>query len=169
MTTNVIYSWTFKDAKGKPASVPVYGTFDEATVTLAQLMAYASTTLLKLDPLTEGQATQVAITLFPSLPSSGIKTAPVAGSDVEETGLLTYQLTSPLNRSFGQDIPAFTQSKFTNGVITLTDTEVIAWRDQMLNHTTYVVPSNEYWASTLNALLRGVKSFRKLGRKAKRF
>lgn len=168
-TQNILYTFGFKDAKGKPATVPVYGQFDDATATLSQLTAYASTTLLKLDAVTEAQATYVAITLYPSLPGSGIKTAPVAGCDVEESGLLTYQLTTPSSRSYGQDIPAFLQSAFVNGVIDLADTDVAAWTAQMLNTGTVVLPTNDFFASTLAAITRGVKSFRKLGRKAKSF
>lgn len=167
-TQNILYTFGLKDAKGKPATVPVYGTFDDSTATLAQLMAYASTTLLKLDPITEAVPTYVAVTLYPSLPGSGIKTVAVAGSDVEESGLIGYQLTTPANRSYAQDIPAFLQSLYVRGHFDNTG-DVDAWTAQMLNHATVVVPTNDFFASTLNAFLKGDKSFRQFGRKAKRY
>lgn len=167
MTTNILLTYGYIDAKGKKYTVPVYGTFDEATATLAQLMAYASVTLTKLDPITEGQAQYVAMTLYPALPGSGIKTAPVVNSDAEESGLMSYSLTSVGNRSYGQDIGAFDQTKFLKGLINTGDTAVQAWRDQMINHATVVVPTNDYWLSTLSTLVKGVKSFRKKGKRSR--
>jgi hypothetical protein len=61
---------------------------------------------------------------------SGVKTAPVAGSRVEQTGLFTFaNATNP--RAFGQDVPSWADTKIVGGHIPITDTDVANFIGEM--------------------------------------
>lgn len=161
MTTQfAVHSVTVLDADGNRKAIPIYLTYDSAA-TLSSLLTYCSVGLAALDLLLDGQIVQQSLTLNIALPTSGIKTAPVAGSNVQESGLITYLTDAPIKRSFGQDIPAFAQSKFTGKVINLGDTDVAAWVARMVSTVTTMLPSNQDFLAHLVSAPKGVKTFRK--------
>jgi hypothetical protein len=160
---NVLITYTVQDADGDSASVPLYGTFDDGTVTLSALVGYAQGRASELNDITDAKPTKIAITLYPPLPS-GMKASPVAGSDVEKTGLLTFNLVSPSGKAYGQDIPGFFDAGFSGDVVNPVGTEIEAWVDSMTSGVLAVTVTNDFWTSTLDNLRKGVKSFRKLGR-----
>ncbi|GJQ33882.1 MAG: hypothetical protein HBSAPP04_27210 [Ignavibacteriaceae bacterium] len=154
----VLLSYTIEDDKGKRASCPVYGVFDDATATIASLLAYNSATVSELDAITEGKIISGSMTLYPTLPV-GLKASPVANSDVEESGLLTF-VTSAYGKAYGQDVPAFIQTAFVDEAIDETDVAVAAWVSRMITSGT-IIHSNNFFQATLSSLRKGRKSFRK--------
>ncbi len=160
---NVLITYTVQDADGDSASVPLYGTFDDVTVDLAALSGYAQARASELNDITDVKPTKISITVYPALPS-GMKATPVAGSDVEKTGLLTFNLTSPTGKAYSQDIPGFFDAGFAGDTVNPVGTEIEAWVDSMTSPSLAVRITNNFWTSTLENLRRGLKSFRKLGR-----
>lgn len=158
MTTNCILTYSILDADGNRQSLPVYGQFDETTVTLSALLAYLAVTASDLDAVTDGQIVYQSLTISPPLPG-GLKSSPVAGSNVQETGLISFSTATP-NRSYGQDIPAFIQAGFDGMNIVLSNAAVETWTDRMVNSGTTIIPTSNFW-STLEGVLRGRKTFRK--------
>lgn len=168
MTTQyLVHSVTLQDDKGERRSVPLYFTYDSAA-TLSSILAFCAVTLLDLDAITDGQIVKQSITLDIALPSSGIKTAPVANCDVEETGLITYLTTAPVKRAFGQDIPSFAQSKFSGGNINLADSAVATWTGRFTATGTTLLGANQDFLAALASVRSGVKAFRKSRRALQR-
>jgi hypothetical protein len=163
-SVNVILSYALEDADGDRASLPIYGRFDDATATLSSLEAYLAATAADLDAITDVKIIGQALTIVPTLPS-GLKADAVDGSDVEKTGLITYALHDPSNKSYGQDIPGFFQAGFVGDVIDQTDTNVAQWITRNLTAGT-VLHLNDLWSTYFTAVRRAVKSFRKLGRRS---
>jgi len=159
-TQYLTQSISILDADGNVRSLPIYFEYDSAT-TLSTIITYCAVTLGQLDDIIDGQIVKQSITLELPLPSSGIKTAPVAGSNVQETGLLTYLTDAPIKRSFGQDIPAFAQSMFTGKVINLGATEVETWTDRIVASGGALVATNSDFLAHLVSVTKGVKTFRK--------
>ncbi len=161
MTTQFLtHSITVLDADGNRKSVPIYFSYDSAA-TLSAILAYCAVTLADLDLILDGQIVKQTVTLEIALPSSGIKTAPVAGSNVQESGLITYLTDAPIKRSFGQDLPAFKQGKFTGKVINLADTDVAAWTARMTATGTTLLATNQDFLAHLVSAPKGLKTFRK--------
>jgi len=161
MTTQFLtHSVTLLDADGNRKSVPIYFSYDSAA-SLSSILAYCAVTLLDLDLIVDAQIVKQSITLDIALPGSGIKTSPVAGSNVQEGGLITYLTDAPIKRSFGQEIPAFAQSKFTGKVITLGDTDVAAWTGRMIATGTTLLATNQDFLAHLVSAPKGLKTFRK--------
>jgi hypothetical protein len=169
MTFNqAVHSITLEDAKGERTSVPIYMVYDPATATLSAMLAYLATTLGKLDPITDAQIVSHRLSLEVTLPTSGIKTAPVTASDVEETGLFSFLTDGPVKRSFGQDIPAIPDGKVSGSNIIQSDTDIAAWTDRAaLTGTTFRWTNSDFLAG-LTTLRSGKKTFRKHRRAAKR-
>jgi len=85
-----ILSLQITDGAGKTASLPVYFGYDSGVETLSSLSAAAAILVDDIDAIIDGQVTKMTLSLDLALPGSGIKTSPVAGSNVQETGLFTY-------------------------------------------------------------------------------
>lgn len=166
-TQYAVHQVTLQDDKGERRSIPLYFTYDSAA-SLSSILAYAAVTLTYLDLITDAQIVSQSITLNIALPTSGIKTAPVADCDVEETGLITYLTNAPVKRSFGQDIPAFAQSKFVGGKINLADTDVANWTGRFTATGTTLLGSNQDFLAALASVRKGLKTFRKSRRAAER-
>ncbi len=161
MTTQYLtHAVTILDSDGNRKSIPIYESYDSAA-TLSAILAYCATTLGYLDAIIDGQIVKQSITLEIALPTSGIKTAPVAGSNVQESGLLTYLTDAPIKRSFGQDIPAFAQAAFSGKVIDLTNTNVATWTARMIATGTTLLATNQDFLAHLVSVVKGVKTFRK--------
>lgn len=160
-TQYLVHSVTVEDDKGARKSLPIYFTYDSAA-SLSSILAYCAVTLLDLDAIIDGQIVSQSITLNIALPSSGIKTAPVADCDNEETGLITYLTNAPVKRSFGQDIPAFKQSFFSGKeIIRGVANAVDDWTDRMLATGGTLVASNQDFLAALASVRSAKKTFRK--------
>lgn len=158
-TQYATHSVSILDADGNVRSIPLYFTYDSAA-TLSAILAYCAVTLGMLDNIIDGQIVKQTIALEISLPG-GIKTAPVAGSNVQESGLITFLTNAPVKRSFSQDLPAFAQSKFVGKVINLADTDVADWTARFVATGTTLLGSNQDFLAALVSATKGVKTFRK--------
>ena len=167
-TGYAVHSVTIQDAKGERTSIPIYMAYDPAVETLTSIAAYMSVTLGALDSVTDGQIVSHSLSLNGVMPTGGIKTAPVAGSDTEETGLLTFLTNSPTKRAYGQDIPAFAQAGFVGGKIDLAQTDVAAWVTRALATGGTFQFTNQDFLAFLASVRSGNKTFRKHRRAAKR-
>jgi len=111
----VLHSLTLQDAKltatgrvRNKQNVAVYVPLGSQTI--ADLTAWSDAFQEAVDNVTEAEIVGVNITLFPDL-AAGLKGAPVAGSDVQEGGLITFDLTDS-DYTDAVRIPAFLQSLF---------------------------------------------------------
>jgi hypothetical protein len=159
MTTPIIVSHSVLDADGNKMSHPIYCTFDEVTQTLGDITTFVAATGVLLDAVTDGQIIRSAFQMLLGA-SIGIKTAPVAGSNVQETGLFNFPLVDAINRSYGDDVPAFFQGGFLGKVIDLTNTDVAAYTAMMLGSLA-LDPTDRYFSHKLASVRSGKKSFRK--------
>lgn len=158
----VLLSWTVEDAKGKKASVPVYGKFDDATATLAAILAQVDGWNTVIDNVTEAKILSSSVTIYPTL-GAGLKASAGVNCDVQETGLLTFPLAGLPQKSFSVDIPAFLQIAFNLNNIWLADTNVVDLVDMLTGANTPIRVTNDLWTNYLDAPPRkAVKSFRKI-------
>lgn len=160
---NAIVSYTVIDADGDQASIPIYVSYDDATATLATITTWVQQVAGYLDAITDTQVTKINVQLSVSIPG-GLKPAAVAGSDVERTGLITYNLTTPAGKAYGQDIPGFATDEFTGDAINTGSLDVLQWTGRMTGAVAPFTAKNDLWSSTLASVRKGVKTFRKLGR-----
>lgn len=166
-TAYAVHTIVMQDAKGERTSIPIYMRYDPAVATLSSIAAFIAGNVTQLDAITDGQIVSSSLSLQYALPG-GIKTAPVADCDVEETGLLTYLTDSPTKRSFAEDIGAFAQTKFVAGKINLADTDVAAWVSRATSTGGTFEFRNADFLAALATVRSGVKTFRKHRRAAKR-
>lgn len=140
------------DDDGEKVSTPLFRTIADTT-TLASLGTEAQTMATLADTLLDGKVFKIRICL--EFEPTGMKSAPVTGSEVERTGLLNFDLTGQ-SRSWGLDLPAIAQDVLIGNKIDTTNSDVTAF----VNHLT----SNNYTDplhNALNALNTAVKTFRK--------
>lgn len=161
---NAILSFSVLDADGDKASIPVYVHYDDATATLAAIQAFMAARASQLDAVLAGQITSMGITIFPALPG-GLKGAPVAGSDVERTALLTWDTASSPVRAYGMDLPAAKDAVFTGDLVNVAQADMAAFITGMSPPPGTLVPTDERLAFSLVRVRSGRKSFRKLGRR----
>lgn len=164
-TQAVLISMGVIDADGDRATIPIYGTFDDATATLGSLAAWAAARVSQLDPVLDVQVVSMGITIYPTLPG-GIKLTPNAGSDVEKTGLFTFGLFGlAASKSHSIDVPGFLPSKFVGDNVNTSDAAVQAFYNGYLAPYGTVIPTETTFSSPLSTFRKAVKSFRKLGKR----
>jgi hypothetical protein len=109
------------DSLGVTASAPYYVQFDDSEAA-ADIDTAAAAILTDLDAVTDGQI--VAASLVYSIPlPGGLKSSPVAGSEVERGGLFNFSQDG-IKYKFGVLVPAFKTSLIVNGKINLAATAV---------------------------------------------
>lgn len=149
-------SYTIQDEIGVKAALTQYLKVDPA-MTIAQFLTLFNTQAGLVDLCVSGQLIhgRAEIVAVPS----GVKGAPVAGSRVEQTGLFTLG-NAANSRSFGQDVPAWSNTKITSGHIPITDTDVANLFGSWITPATLSeFCSNQFLA--LNALRTTAITFRK--------
>lgn len=164
-TKQALASFQIVDAVGVVTSFDQPFKFDDATATLAGIISWVQGLGAAIDLVTDGKITKIRVSILIPLPG-GIKTAAVAASDVEETGLITYSASGTAN-AFGVDIPAIPNGKLTGNQVNLTDTDVAALNTYLSTVSTSIVGTDRY-GNTVSAPLRGVKTFRKHRRALRR-
>lgn len=161
---NGIHTITLQDADGDQASLPLYVKYDDATATLAAIAAYMAATVGDLDAVTDAQIVKQSFLIQTALPG-GLKAAPVAGSDVERTGLITFNRVTPAGKAYGMDIPGWAAAHFVGDLINLTDAgDVAAWVSRIVTAGGTFEHYDDLWTTKMASGRKGVKSFRKLGR-----
>jgi len=163
---NRIYSYTLEDSDGERTAFPVYLVGDDGD-TLADTAADLVAIGTLLDAITDGVIVKTRIVVEVPL-DSGYKVAPsVPNTEIEKTGLISYDLTEPAGKTYSQDIPTFKVALFTGNKINLSDTDVDNWTIRALSGTP-PTEQNNLWSSTLADVRGGRKTFRKHRRQTER-
>jgi len=150
-------SFRVLDALGVIASLPIPFTQDD-TVTLADLATFVNTLAPLVDGVTDAEIVGIDIVLTDPLPG-GLKTAPVAGSEVERVGLFNFSQNA-IKYKYGIPIPALKQTLIVNGRINLAASAVTAF----VAGVTGAIGANVWTSTAYNELLGLVDaliSFRK--------
>lgn len=149
-------SMTVQDEIGVKASVTTYLLIDPA-ITVTQLQGLWNSQAALLDPVIDGAILHgdASIVMTPT----GLKTTPVAGARVEQTGLFTFGNTAN-PRSFGEDIASWASGKIVGGKIPLTDSAVAAFLAPFTTPVTLSEYTTNYFA-VLSALRSAAVTFRK--------
>lgn len=138
-------SVTIADSLGVSASVPFYLQFPDSS-TLAQVNTAIQAILTDLDDVTDGQILRATIEIDAILPG-GLKSGPVAGSEVERGGLFNWYQTG-IKYKFGVLVPALAASVIVDGKINLGDTAVTTFLALIT-----AIGGDAEWVSTAGRLL----------------
>lgn len=127
------------------------------TATVAQVATYFQDYAAVLDGITDGQPTDGHVTV--KIKPTGVKTAPVASSEVEKTGLFNYAQAGSTYKA-GIDVPAIADTVIVDGRIDLSNAGVQAWRDFVIATLTGIHAVSKF-QNDLTALLDALITFRK--------
>lgn len=164
---NGVVSMQVLDGRNEVTATEVNFLYNNATATLANLVSWASGLAVSLDTVTDGQITKIRLSLLIPLPS-GIKTAPVSGSDNEKTGLATL-LASGTPNAFGVDTPAIPNSELIGNQINVgSGTPYAAWIAYLSTPVTTIVGTDRYGNQLTGAIKHAVLTFRKHRRALRR-
>lgn len=161
------FSFTIRDELGVAKAYDDYFSYDDATATLSSLGSYAQATAVLLDAITDGVLITIKMKLGVTLPG-GIKTVAEVGSDVEETGLFTYNTDNPAGRAFGEDIPAIKQALLVGKNITVASGAGQSWVNHQINHALAGDPMDDKYSGHMLSIRTALKTFRKSRRALKR-
>jgi hypothetical protein len=164
-TANCILSLTFEDEKKERVSMPLYINLSDA-VTLAELVTGVKAIAGHFEAISASQLIRNRLIVEMSLPA-GIKSAPTAGADNEETGLFTMSLTTPSFKSFSVDVPAISEDVMEAANPNIIDLEDAAV-DTVVTDLTAGAITNNLWTTPLNEVRSALKTFRTHRRAAKR-
>ena len=119
LTLAVRMEATIVDELGIQAETSVYALVDPST-SFTTILAQLNTWLADLDACTDGQIIGAELEVLPALPG-GLKTAPVAGSRVEQTGILAFDAAGDIHQ-WASAIPALSNggTVISGGKIVLT-------------------------------------------------
>lgn len=149
------FSYRIKDAEGVIANKETYAVFDD-TKTFANIQAYSDAYAAVLDPLTEGEIIQATFRVV--LTTTGLKSAPVADSDNQETLLLSF-IQSGSFYKWGDDTPAEIDAVIVNGRVDLTNATLVAYTAFMTSAHSGFTPAGRM-GNALVALYSGAETFR---------
>jgi hypothetical protein len=152
-----ILSATIQDAEGILATNKIYVDLDD-TKTIAQLRTDGHSYLEALDNITDGQIIRAHVAV-PIALGGTVKTSPVAGSNVESTGLFNFSQVSSAYKE-GVDVPAIAQATIVSGHIDLTNTDIQNWIN-FITVASSVVTVVSKFNNVLQALLDALRTFRK--------
>lgn len=166
-TAKAAITYRLLDATGVRKAYRDYITYDDAVATLSNLLTFVQSTAVLLDGLTDAQLLNSVLTLYPTLPG-GLKSSPVAGSDVEESGAISYNLTTFPAQLYTEVIPAMVQAAFTGGKIDLAQTDVASWVSHQLNAALAGRAVDNNWSAVFGSAAIGRKVFRKSRKQLRR-
>jgi len=157
-TQYALFSFSFQDDLGTKSSMNVPAMVDPTTGTPAALKTEWLALGGQLDDLTGAQILGGAVSISLK-PDPGWKTAPSAGSRVEQTGLFNF-LNATSKYKFGVDIPSIVNTAISGGKIDLTTSIVTDVITSLITAFTGGVFTNtsQY---PLSALADALLSFRK--------
>ncbi len=156
----VLVGTTILDADGNHSSYVIH--LPLGALTLAAITSFAQYVASTTDLVSDGKITSVRATVEVDLPG-GLKANPVAGSNVQEGGLVQFDVTgSPYAHSVR--VPSWKQAAFTGKEINWGDAGATAWRLMMLNghldDGMMVIPCDPHELDLIN-VVSGKKSFRR--------
>lgn len=158
MTTYLsLLSIELQDNLGVPASHDLFVNVPD-TATVANLVTYGQAYCAVLDPVTSAEGVVAHFTV--NFPSTGLKTAPLATSEVERTGLFNFSQAGSRYK-FGVDVPSIADAVIATGKIDLTNTGVIAWKNFILAAGAGGIQAASKFSNLLSGLLDALISFRK--------
>lgn len=156
-TQHAQFSYSVEDELGTKANIVVYANADP-TKTIANLAADWEALAALIDPVIGGQITGGSARLV-LVPSGAEKTAPAAGSRVEQTAV--FDLTNTATpRLFGEAIASLKDSLIVAGAINLADADVAALVAALYTATANTQPTNNSF-QPLSGLHDAFVSFRK--------
>lgn len=170
-TQAIQFTATIQDETGTKASTPAYAMIDPAQ-TVTQLLADLAAWATALDAVTDGAIIRAEAKVLGEVgvaPLTGLKTTPVEGARVEQTGVLNFSPAAILRR-YGQIIPAIADGVLLGGdKIDLTNAAVITFQQLLRNATGVTVfgYTNPYQQLLAN-FVDTVTSFRKRRRELAR-
>lgn len=157
-TQNGILSLRTQDFLGDEASKPLYVTFSDAQ-TVAALITYAQTIQTTYDGVLDGIITACELKINIPL-VGGIRTTPNLGSSLNDNALFNYKIAGLTNRSYGDDVPTWSQTLITNGLIRLDLAATIAYQTLFTPASGLLQPVSSDW-QTLGAFRKCRLSTRK--------
>ena len=107
LTLPVRMSCWITDVAQVQAIATAYAMIDP-TASFDDITAFLNSWLLALEACTDGQIISADLTALPALPD-GLKSAPVSGSQVEQTGVINFLATGSTHR-FAALVPALSNS-----------------------------------------------------------
>jgi len=162
-------STTIEDEPGERQAMPIYLNIDD-TNTLADIQTAMGAIISLIDGVTDGKIVRARLVVNVTLPG-GLKASPVTGSDNEETGLFTFDLTGAVGKAFAVDVPAVAQAILDPANMNRIDLTVAAAGDFAARlyavNSDYQVTINT-WSDVFEFIRTAVKTFRKHRRAAKR-
>ncbi len=159
---NLVYSFQVSDADGNRTAVTVYA--KHASATLAQLQTWGTDLSDVIDAALDGKVEKASLLVDIALGSP--KADAVAGSNIQETALLTFDCTgTPYN--FSLDFPAWIQSGFSGKSVDETNAAYQALRDYLITVTNTIVGADRY-GNALASVSKARKTFRKFRKQAAR-
>lgn len=166
-TAQAVASLQVADSRDEVTSVDVPFKYDNATATLANIVSWVQGLGVSLDTVTDGQITKIRVSLLIPLPS-GIKTAPVGGSDNEKTGLASL-IASATPNAYGVDTPAIPNSLLIGNQIDLgLSSAYLAWLVYLATPVTTIVGTDRYGNALTAVAKHAVLTFRKHRRALRR-
>jgi len=156
MATDGVLSIQVQDADNEVTSIDI--PFTNSDNLLASILAWAAGLLSLLDLVIDVKMNKAKICLAIPLPG-GVKASPVAGAEIERTGLIGFD-TPGVFSSYSEDIAGFAYAKFVGNNINLADTDVSAYVDyvRLVQHNTQGTDRD---ANILGVVKKGKKTFRK--------
>lgn len=148
-----VLSYQFTDADGNKKSLPVYV---PASATLANLQLFSDALAALLDDHTDAQITAISATVGLTTPG-GLKTEPVAGSNVQEGALLSFSLAAS-NYSHGVFVPGWAQADFSGSEVV--DENITSLIAQFVSGSNSVLPTSREGLD-IDGYIDGKKKFRK--------
>jgi len=158
MATNVIMSYRILDAAGHTKSFPIYGTFDEATATLSDVLVSVQSRGEFADAILAGQITEMSIEIKVAIPGD-FKTEPVADSNVEKVGAISFRRTTPPSKSYTIAMPAISPTVLSLDNIDVSLPAVLAFTDSILDTGETVVAKDDLWSTTMAGVKSGKVTF----------
>lgn len=153
----VIFGTSIRDADGDRKSLEIAAKVVDTT-TLASLQTWVTGTQDFIDLVTEGEIVETTCTI--KFTNSGTnKSAAVAGSDVEEGGLVQFSVTGTAY-SHSHFIPAIIEAAKVGNNLNLAETNLDNYITRVTSAQNGVLPTNGYGMS-LNEAIKGRKRFRK--------
>lgn len=161
-----VVTFQILDSRGEVSSYDQPFQYDNATATLAQIVSWVQGLGASVDLITDGQITKLRVSLLIPLPS-GIKTAPVSGSDNEKTGLTTFLVTGSPN-AYGDDVPNVAAAILSGNQIDQSNTNWLAWVAYLTTAVHTIIATDRYNNVITNTVKHAVLTFRKHRRALRR-
>src|SRR6187549_120220 len=142
-----VLSYSIVDDDGNAKSMPLY---IPASVAISAIQSFSDTLAPLLDDCIDGVINAVTLMVGLTLPG-GLKSSPVAGSNVQEGALWSFDVTAS-NYNFSIFVPAWAQTFFSGPQVTLEDTEPGLFATQIVSGSGGVTPTDRQGGDLVSVL-----------------